>query len=185
MQQLADTFSGALMRAHKATILFYPIGASAWDFLTKGHSEFPAGASLGFSLFNALPISLLDQIDLNADDLWEWLGNHHALRDRLKSNPASDPQHNKLNVLFRDMFEIDYHSLVGTKNQPNFFLAFLPCGGDFGKEDERSQEILAQTSEEHDLVYDFLRFNGAEVYSTQEYGTGKPDLTGQYEYFRQ
>lgn len=102
---------------------------------------------------------------------------------QLISNMSSPTATQGINTVFREAYGIDFQRLLTGRN-PKFFLCFIPAGCEGYEEDSgRRQTIRLKTSEEHDLVAEFLRENGAEVFSLQDVGSYEASMKGSWDYF--
>ena len=120
--------------------------------------------------------------------------DHYAeIKEKIQANPIQTGDKN-INVVFRDMFGIDYHRLIARNDIQNtkppantFFLCFIPQGiEDYEKDDPaKRMAIRLQTSKEHDCFVEFLEANGAEeIYSMQGIGSLEVENNGAWDYFR-
>ncbi|KAK4691931.1 hypothetical protein P7C71_g5175, partial [Lecanoromycetidae sp. Uapishka_2] len=112
------------------------------------------------------------------------------IKSQVKANPIT-PDEPNINVVFRDMFEIEYARLIAPSfpqsNKPAgvFFLCFIPQGCEYYELDPVKRMILREsTSKEHDLFVEFLEANGAEeIYSMQDIGSIEVANNGAWDYF--
>ena len=173
-------------------MLIYPAGASAWAFLdNKIVPNVHPGTSLKFILRKPLPPPHQDDLRVAtarfAKDNPE---RYVEMADKIKKHPVQAEEKN-INIVFRDMFEIDYGRLVAqngpqTHPPPNiFFLCFVPQGSENYEPDPAKRSALRmRTSEEHDLFIKFLQANGAEeIYSLQNIGSPEISNNGAWDYF--
>ena len=173
-------------------MLIYPAGASAWAFLdNKIVPNVHPGTSLKFILRKPLPPPHPDDLRVAtarfAKDNPE---RYIEMADKIKKHPVQAEEKN-INIVFRDMFKIDYGRLVAqngpqTNPPPNiFFLCFVPQGSENYEPDPAKRSALRmRTSEEHDLFIKFLQANGAEeIYSLQNIGSPEIANNGAWDYF--
>ena len=100
-------------------MIMYPAGASAWVFLDKNFPAVPEGTLLRFIIRQPLSERLAGE-DLiiyrlatqNPDRLVE-------IRTHVRDNPIQANEKN-INVVFRDMFEIEYGRLVAQNGQQRY-----------------------------------------------------------------
>ena len=171
-------------------MLVYPTGASVWDFLKDGLPPPADGAYLRFLVRHPLPrdVARLDPsvarlIDENPE-------RYKEIKQYVRSNPVQQGS-KSINLVFRDLFQIDYSRLVA-QNEPNkypaanvFFLCFIPAGCEvYEKDDAKRMVLRSRVSKEHDLFIDFLDANGAEeIYSLQAVDSIELENNGAWEYF--
>ena len=173
-------------------MLMYPAGASAWAFLdNKGVANVHPGTSLKFILCKPLPPPQPDvHRAATARFAKENPERYAEIAAKMKEHPVQAEEKN-INIVFRDMFEIDYSRLVAqngpqTHPPPNiFFLCFIPQGSENYEPDPAKRLALRmRTSEEHDLFIKFLQANGAEeIYSLQNIGSQEIVNNGAWDYF--
>ena len=191
IEALANNMQGGLFFAENFTMLIYPAGASAWLFLDKNLPRVRPGTALRFVLRRPLPqppknihgraITRL----INKDPK-----RYEKIAAHIKKTPIQAEDKN-VNIVFRDMFEIDFDRLVaqnGPQQHPPtniFFLCFIPQGCEKYEPDAaKRSDLRMRTSEEHDLFIKFLHANGAEeIYSLQSYGSREIDNNGAWDYF--
>ena len=171
-------------------MIMYPAGTSAWALLDATLPKVPEGTLLRFIIRQPLPERLAGE-DMIVDRLAK---ENPELLNEIKARVGIDPiqpDDKNINVVFRDMFEIEYSRLVAQNGQQKyppagvFFLCFVPQGCELYEPDPAKRIILrTQTSEEHDLFIDFLEANGAtEIYSMQEKGSIDVQNNGAWDYF--
>ena len=173
-------------------MLIYPAGASAWAFLDeKAFTNVHPGTSLKFILLKPLPppqpsIHGLATARFAKDNPERYV----EIAAKIEKHPVQAEEKN-INIVFRDMFEIDYGRLVaqnGPQTHPPphiFFLCFVPQGSENYEPDASKRLALSmRTSEEHDLFVKFLQANGAEeIYSLQNIGSPEIANNGAWDYF--
>ena len=172
-------------------MIIYPAGSSIWALHDSKLQPVPDGTMLRFVVRKPLPPDLIDDDFSFATRMMNENPERHAeIKDRIKANPIPLGEKN-INVVFRDMFEIDYSRLTlqnGQQKHPRsniFFLCFIPQGCDQYEPDPRKRAALyRRTSEEHDLWVKFLQANGAEeIYSLQNIGSHIVEDNGAWDYF--
>lgn len=162
----------------------YPTGADAWAYLDCRLPAVPEGAVLRFVVRPPLP---LEYADFEVPDLSNSLLEEDLDRYKLiiakTAITIKNPIAKGISAVLQEFFGIDYNRLVSNK-KPVFFLCFIPAGCESYEKDATKRHALRRrTSEEHDLFVDFLRENGAEVYSLQNVGSHEPNTNGSWEYF--
>ena len=172
-------------------MLIYPAGASAWSFLDNSLPSVHPGTALRFVLRKPLSQVLRNIQGLDSTQLiHKDPERYEELATKIKKHPIQAEDKN-VNVVFRDMFEIEFDRLVaqnGPQQHPPtniFFLCFIPQGCENYEPDPAKRSALRmRTSEEHDLFVKFLRANGAEeIYSMQNIGSQEIDNNGAWDYF--
>ena len=173
-------------------MLMYPAGASAWAFLDKVVvPNVHPGTNLKFILRKPLPPPQLDVLGVATTRFAKDNSERYSdIAAKIKKHPVQAEEKN-INIVFRDMFEIDYGRLVAqngpqTHPPPNvFFLCFVPQGSENYEPDSAKRLALRmRTSEEHDLFIKFLQANGAEeIYSLQNIGSPEIANNGAWDYF--
>ena len=172
-------------------MLMYPAGASAWWFLDKNLPSVHPGTALRFVLSKPRPQVLTNIHRLATTRLMKKdPERYEELAIRIKNHPIQAEDKN-VNIVFRDMFEIDFDRLVaqsGPQQHPPtniFFLCFIPQGCENYEPDPAKRSALrTRTSEEHDLFIKFLQANGAdEIYSMQKIGSQEIDSNCAWDYF--
>ena len=172
-------------------MLIYPAGASAWGFVDNDLPSVHPGTALRFAIRKPLPPGQADAHALATARLVENEPERHAeIATKLEDHPIQTNEKN-INIVFRDMFEIDFGRLVAQngpqKHPPTsiFFLCFIPQGCELYEPDSAKRSALRmRTSEEHDLFIKFLQANGAEqIYSMQNIGSQEIDNHGAWDYF--
>ncbi len=191
VETLANNMQGGLFLAQQYTMLMYPAGASAWAFLDDNVPTVHPGTTLRFVLRKPLPPLLVDVGGLAAARLSQTRPERYmSIKTKLQKYPVQAEERN-INIIFRDMFEIDFSRLVaqnGPQQHPPtniFFLCFIPQGCEVYEPDSAKRSALRmRTSEEHDLFIKFLQANGAEdIYSVQAIGSQEIDNNGAWDYF--
>lgn len=177
--ELAATFSAAVFFAQYFTMLVYPVGSPAWATIDGFFGEVPDGAVLRFVVRHPLNIDLSPY---NFSGLEKWTAENPEQFKSVASGHLQDANKANLNVVFKDLFDIEYSRLVSPR-RPVFFLCFSPTGGDYGLDDATKESMKSQIADEHDLVVDFLRENNAEVYSMHDQGSIEPVANGAWQYF--
>ena len=188
---LANNLQGGLFFAQQFTMLMYPAGASAWAFLDDSLPNVHPGTTLRFAVRRPLPPILANVHELATARLANNEPESYAeIMTKIKKNPIQNEDKN-INIVFRDMFEIDFGRLVA-QNGPQqhsatsiFFLCFIPQGcEDYEPDSAKRLALHKRTSEEHDLFIRFLRANGAEeIYSMQNIGSQEIDDNGVWGYY--
>ncbi len=188
---LANNLQGGLFFAQQFTMLMYPAGASAWAFLNNSLPNVHPGTTLRFAVRRPLPsIAANVQSLANARLARKEPERYAEITTQIKKNPIQAEEKN-INIVFRDMFEIEYGRLVA-QNGPQehsptnvFFLCFIPQGcEDYESNSAKRSALRRRTSEEHDLFIKFLQANGAEeIYSMQNIGSEEIDNNGAWGYF--
>lgn len=103
--------------------------------------------------------------------------------EQIMANAARGTINKSINIVFRELYGIEFRRLVGDK-KPAFFLFFIPAGCEsYEKDRTRRQNLRLRTSEEHDLTVEFLHENEAEVYSLQDIGSWEVNKSGSWKYF--
>ncbi|KAL2041757.1 hypothetical protein N7G274_005541 [Stereocaulon virgatum] len=189
-ESMAMTLSCSLFFARNFTMIMYPAGASAWAFLDSKVPAVPQGTLLRFVVLQPLPERLASE-----DPIVDRLADQNIDRlDRIKAyireNPTQ-PDEKSINIVFRDMFEIEYGRLTAQNGQQKypaadvFFLCFIPQGCELYEPDSvKRMALRTRTSEEHDFFIEFLEANGAkEVYSVQDKGSIDVQSNGAWDYF--
>ena len=171
-------------------MLVYPTGASAWAFLKDGLPSLADGGPLRFLIRQTLPQNLARLDPFVARLVDENPERHREIQRYIRSNPVQQGS-KSINVVFRDLFQIEYTRLIA-QNEPNknpaakvFFLCFIPAGcEDYEKDETKRMTLRNRVSKEHDLFIDFLEANGAEdIYSLQSVDSIEPENDGAWEYF--
>ena len=172
-------------------MLIYPAGASAWAFLDNSLPDVHPGTILRFVVRKPLPPILADvHRPATARLASEEPERFAEITNKIKQY-AVQAEDKNINVVFRDMFEIDFGRLVaqnGPQQHPPtniFFLCFIPQGCENYEPDSAKRSALRmRTSEEHDLFIKFLQANGAEeTYSMQSIGSQEINNHGAWDYF--
>ena len=188
---LANNLQGGLFFAQQFTMLMYPAGASAWAFLDKDLPSVHPGTSLRFAVRKPLHPVLANIYGLSAARLTTSEPERHAhITTKIQNYPIQAEDKN-INIVFRDMFDIDFGRLVaqnGPQQHPPtniFYLCFIPQGCETYEPDSAKRSALRmRTSEEHDLFIKFLQANGAEeIYSVQNMGSQEIDSNCGWDYF--
>lgn len=160
-------------------MLMYPAGASTWAFLDEKLPVVHPGTTIRFAVRRPLSLSPADVHRLAASRLAiEDPEQYAEITNKIQKTSIPTGEKN-INVVFRDMFEIDFGRLVaqnGPQSHPLtniFFLCFIPQGcEDYEPDPAKRSALRKSTSEEHDLFIKFLRANGAEeIYSMQNIGS--------------
>ena len=172
-------------------MLMYPAGASAWAFLDNHLPNVHPGTTLRFVVRSPLPPILADVHEAATTRLSQRNPERYAeIMTKIEKYPIQ-AEENNINIVFRDMFEIDFSRLVA-QNGPQehsstniFFLCFLPQGcEDYEPDPAKRSALRVRTSEEHDLFIKFLQANDAqEIYSMQKIGSQEIDNNGAWDYF--
>lgn len=189
---LADRISGALFFAPRFTVLIWPAGSNAWDFVERKIEPVPEGTVLRYLVRNPLPQEYAE--DLHPSTLHfcnQDPKRHDEAVLRIQARPFEQGE-TAINVVFRDLFGIEYSRLVANPISSNelkndtFFLCFLPVSQEQWEPDrEKRQRTRERTSAEHDFFVEFLQANGAnEIYSMQEIGSTDMANNGAWECFR-
>ena len=188
---LANNLQGGLFFAQQYTMLMYPAGASAWAFLDNSLPNVHPGTTLRFAVRKPLPSIPVNVHSLATARLARKEPKRYAeITTQIEKNPIQAEEKN-INIVFRDMFEIEYGRLVA-QNGPQqhsptnvFFLCFIPQGcEDYEPDSAKRSALRRRTSEEHDLFIKFLQANGAEeIYSMQNIGSQEIDDNGAWDYF--
>ena len=170
-------------------MLIYPAGASTWAFLDDNLPKVHPGTTLRFVVRK--PLTSTDVHGLATSRLANKEPEQHAgIMTKIKKAPIQAGEKN-INVVFRDMFDIDFGRLVA-QNGPQihpptniFFLCFVPQGCETYEPDPAKRSALRRrTSEEHDLFIKFLQANGAEdIYSMQDIGSQELANNAAWGYF--
>lgn len=172
-------------------MLIYPAGASTWAFLDDNLPKVHPGTILRFVVRRPLSPIPADVHGLATSRLANKEPEQHAeIMTKIKKAPIQAGEKN-INVIFRDMFEIDFGRLVAQngpqKHPPTniFFLCFIPQGCETYEPDPAKRSALRRrTSEEHDLFIKFLQANGAEdIYSMQDIGSQEVANNAAWGYF--
>ena len=172
-------------------MLIYPAGASTWAFLDDNLPKVHPGTTLRFVVRKPLSPGSTEVHGLAISRLANKESEQYAgIMTKIKKAPIQAGEKN-INVVFRDMFEIDFGRLVAQngpqKHPPTniFFLCFLPQGCETYEPDPaRRSALRRRTSEEHDLFIKFLQANGAEeTYSMQAIGSPELANNGAWGYF--
>ena len=182
---LACHVSAGICFTRRFTMIIWPAGASSWAFLEQKFANVPAGVTLRFLLREPL---------LECDDARPPIDTHSLSHEpdyyrKLKANISNtpiQPGEKNINVVFRDLFEIDFDRLVAQQlPAKNFFLCFVPAGCENYEPDElKRQALRIKTSEEHDLFVHFLEENGAEnILSMQDFGSDDVVNNASWNYF--
>ena len=180
-ETLANNLEGSLFFAPEYTMLIYPAGASAWAFLDQNLPNVHPGTALRFVVRRPLSPMSKGQPEVE---------RYAEITTKIKKHPIQAEEKN-INIVFRDMFEIDFGRLVaqnGPQQHPPtniFFLCFIPQGcEDYEPDSAKRLALRRRTSEEHDLFVKFLQANGAEeIYSMQSIGSQEIDSNGAWDYF--
>lgn len=171
-------------------MLMYPAGASAWAFLDNNLPNVHPGAVLRFVVRTPLPAVPTGAYPAPARLAQEIPERYAEVMTKIKRYPIQAEEKN-INIVFRDMFEIDFHRLVA-QNGPQqhnptniFFLCFIPQGcEDYEPDSAKRLALHRRTSEEHDLFIRFLQENGAEeIYSMQNIGSQEINSNSAWAYF--
>ena len=190
-ETLANNVQGGLFFAEQYTMLMYPAGASAWSFLDNNLPDVHPGTTLRSAVRKPLsPVSVdvrgLATTRLEREDPMRYA----EVTSKIEKHPIqAEDKH--INIMFRDMFEIDFGRLVAQngpqKHPPTniFFLCFIPQGcEDYEPDPAKRSALRMRTSEEHDLFIKFLQANGAEeIYSMQNIGSQEIESNGGWDYF--
>ena len=172
-------------------MVMYPAGASAWAFLDKHLPSVHPGTVLRFAVRKPLEPALADaHSPTTARLMTEEPEQYAQITTKIRKHPIQAKDKN-INIVFRDMFEIDFDRLVaqnGDQQHPPtkiFFLCFIPQGCEVYEPDSAKRSALrVRTSQEHDLFIEFLQANGAEeIYSMQKIGSQEIDTNGAWDYF--
>ena len=173
-------------------MLMYPAGASSWAFLDEKLPKVHPGTALRFVVRRPLSPFTADVHGLANSRLANEDREHYAeITNKIQRAPIQTGEKN-INVLFRDMFEIDFGRLVaqnGPQSHPPtniFFLCFIPQGcEDYEPDPAKRSALRKRTSEEHDLFIKFLQANGAEeIYSMQNIGSQELTNNAAWGYFQ-
>lgn len=160
-------------------MLMYPAGASTWAFLDENLPKVHPGTTLRFLVRRPLTLTPADVHGLATSRLANEDPEQYAeITNKIQKAPIQTGEKN-INVVLRDMFEIDFGRLVaqnGPQSHPPtniFFLCFIPQGcEDYEPDPAKRSALRKRTSEEHDLFIKFLQANGAEeIYSMQNIGS--------------
>ena len=171
-------------------MLMYPAGASAWAFLDDKLPKVHPGTSLRFVVRKPLSALPTDAMLATAQVTQQKPERYAEIMSKIKRHPIQTEEKN-INIVFRDMFEIDFHRLVaqnGPQHHPPtniFFLCFIPQGcEDYEPDSAKRLALRRRTSEEHDLFIRFLQANGAsEIYSMQNIGSQDISNESPWAYF--
>lgn len=172
-------------------MIMYPAGASAWAFLDNNLPNVHPGTTLRFVVRGPLPPILPHIHELAIARLDQENPERYAeITTKIEKYPIQ-AEDNNINIVFRDMFEIDFDRLVAQsgpqKHAPTnkFFLCFIPQGcEDYEPDPAKRSALRMRTSEEHDLFIRFLQANGAEeIYSMQKIGSQEIDENCAWDYF--
>lgn len=189
-ETLANNLQGGLFFSQYYTMLMYPAGASAWAFLDNNLPNVHPGAVLRFVVRTPLPAVPTGAYPAPARLAQEIPERYAEVMTKIKRYPIQAEEKN-INIVFRDMFEIDFHRLVA-QNGPQqhnptniFFLCFIPQGcEDYEPDSAKRLALHRRTSEEHDLFIRFLQENGAEeIYSMQNIGSQEINSNSAWAYF--
>ena len=116
------TLSCGLFFARNFTMIMYPAGASAWGFLDRNLPAVPEGTLLRFIIRQPLSERLAGE-DLIIDRLATQNPDRLAeIRTHVRDNPI-EADEKSINVVFRDMFEIEYDRLVAQNGQQRYSVA--------------------------------------------------------------
>lgn len=190
-ETLANNLQGGLFFAQQYTMIMYPAGASAWAFLDNNLPNVHPGTTLRFVVRGPLPPILPHVHELAIARLDQENPERYAeITTKIEKYPIQ-AEDNNINIVFRDMFEIDFDRLVAQsgpqKHAPTnkFFLCFIPQGcEDYEPDPAKRSALRMRTSEEHDLFIRFLQANGAEeIYSMQKIGSQEIDENCAWDYF--
>ena len=190
-ETLANSLQGALFFAQQFTMIMYPAGASAWAFLDNVLPSVHPGTTLRFVVRRPLLPIIADVRGLTTSQLVKKDPERYTeITTKVKDCPIQAEDMN-INIVFRDMFGIDYDRLVaqnGRQQHPPtniFFLCFVPQGCESYEPDSAKRSALRmRTSEEHDLFIRFLQVNGAkEIYSMQNIGSQEIENNGAWDFF--
>lgn len=191
VETLANNLQGGLFFAQQYTMLMYPAGASVWAFLDNILPKVHPGTNLRFVIRKPLPSVPADVHGLAIARLTKGEPERYAeITAKIKKNSVQADDKN-INIVFRDMFEIDFSRLVA-QNGPQqhsttniFFLCFIPQGcEDYEPDSAKRLALRMRTSEEHDLFIKFLQANGAEeIFSMQNIGSQEIANNGAWDYF--
>ena len=93
-------------------MLIYPAGASAWGFVDNDLPSVHPGTALRFAIRKPLPPGQADAHALATARLVENEPERYAeIATKVKEHPIQTEDKN-INIVFRDMFEIDFGRLV-------------------------------------------------------------------------
>ena len=188
---LANNLQGGIFFAQQYTMLMYPAGASAWAFLDKDLPSVHPGTVLRFAVREPLLSVPADIHRLATAGHTRIEPEQHAEITTKLQNHRIQAKDKNINIVFRDMFEIDFDRLVAQNgDQPHplskiFFLCFIPQGCEAYEPDTAKRSALrVRTSQEHDLFIKFLQANGAEeIYSMQKMDSQEIEREGAWDYF--
>ena len=173
-------------------MLIWPAHSSVWKFLEKPFLEVPLGTVLRFAIRKRVSMHLEDQIQFPviARLRQEDADLHDEIKTNINNMPMQ-PEEKPINVVFREVFGIDFNRLLPTSSiqrqlpSKNFFLCFVPANCEqYELDDGKRQALRRRTFEEHNLFVQFLRENGADaIYSMQDLGSYEPVPSGSWRYF--
>ena len=172
-------------------MVMYPAGASAWAFLDKHLPSVHPGTTLRFAVRKPLPSVPADVHRLaTARVIQDVPEQYREIMIKIQE-PSIQAKDKNINIVFRDMFEIEFDRLVAQNGDQQhlptniFFLCFIPQGCEVYEPDSAKRSALRmRTSEEHDLFIKFLQANGVnEIYSMQKIGSQEVDSNEAWDYF--
>lgn len=174
-------------------MVIWPAHTSIWRFLEQSLDAVPAGTLLRFAVREPMSRELSDEVEPTMTTRLRLQNpeRYEEIKTKIKDTPIQ-PGEKDINVVFRDMFGIEYSRLIA-QNMPqknpsarSFFLCFVPAECDsYEPDDAKRQALRWRISEEHDFFIDFLRANGVEdIYSMQDIGSSKIANNGAWDYFR-
>lgn len=189
---LACHMSAALLFAGTFTMVIWPAYSSFWTFLEKDIPTVPPGTMLRFVLGKPMPQWLTNEFDPFVESRSRNPEQFEGFEAKINNTPEQ-PENQPINIVFRDMFEIDFDRLIasnGIQKYPpakKFFLCFQPANCENYEPDEAKRKALYwRCSEEHDLFVEFLQANDTErdrIYSMQDIGSFEITHKHAWDYF--
>lgn len=184
--------SAALLFAGPFTMVIWPAYSSFWTFLEIDLPTVPPGTMLRFVLLKPMPQWLPEKVGPFAELRCRSPEQLEGLEAKINDTPVQ-PEDQPINIVFRDMFEIDFDRLIASNGiqrhnpEKNFFLCFQPANCENYEPDEAKRQALYwRCSEEHDLFVEFLEANGtdrARIYSMQDIGSFEITNKHAWDYF--
>lgn len=189
---LACHMSCGILFASQFTMVVWPAHSSIWGFLERILPSVPSGAVLRFAIREPMPQRLAEEVEplMTTHLRLEQPEKYEELKAKINDTPVHTEE-KAINVVFRDMFDIEFDRLIGSngpqRHPPakNFFLCFHPANCEnYEPNISERQALRWRASEEHDLFIDFLRANGADmIYSMQDIGSYELSNKCSWDYF--
>ena len=184
--------SVGIFMAEKYTMVIWPAHSLIWEFLNQGLPQVPAGTVLRFAIHKPISPYLGEQIEspVIAQLRLQDDKKYREIQSAIDATPIQ-PVEKPINVVFREVFSIEFDRLIGSNNtserplKKNFFLSFNPANCDqYEPDDTKRQALRWRTSEEHDFFVQFLKTNEADmIYSMQDIGSYEAVSNGSWRHF--